>query len=101
MKPQFQTVFFQLSQTASFFVGCVLFVIGLTSSMGLVPQPISELSFLTLPTDMAPKYDQFYWNTLTLVGVWLVLFVYVRLAAIAAIALISVKIALLNGWLPV
>jgi hypothetical protein len=27
--------------------------------------------------------------------------VYVRLAAIAAIALISVKIALLNGWLPV
>lgn len=44
--------------------------------MGLVLQPISELSFLTLPTDMAPKYDQFYWNTLTLVGVWLVLFVY-------------------------
>ena len=100
MNSPLQNIFFRLSQTASIFVGCVLFIIGLTSSMGVVLQPISELSFLTTPTDMAPKYDQLYWNTLTLVGIWLVIFVYVRLAAIAAIALISVKFSFLNGWLP-
>jgi len=44
-----------------------------------------------------PYYDRLYWNVLAFVGAWLVLFFWVRLAAVAAIALIAFKWAVLQN----
>jgi hypothetical protein len=41
-------------------------------------------------------FDELYWNGLAIVGLWLVVFFYVRLAALAAISLIGFKWAILQ-----
>jgi len=60
-------------------------------------QPIGEISFLIEPMGFGPYYDRLYWNVLAFVGAWLVLFFWVRLAAVAAIALIAFKWAVLQN----
>lgn len=81
------------------FVGCVLLAIGLSGSFGVFLQPISEISFLIEPMGFGAYYDQVYWFVLALSGAWLVLFFWVRLAALFAIGVIGIKWAVLQGLL--
>lgn len=79
----------------------MLFAIGLTGVMGTDLHPIASISFLTKPTELGVELDQLYWSGLALIGIWLVLFVGVRLAAVAAILLVAAKWTILHGWLPI
>jgi hypothetical protein len=88
---------FQLSQVVSMFVGCVFLTIGLCGLFGVLIRPIAEISFLIEPLGTGPYHDQLYWNAMIFVGVWLILFLWVRLAAIAAIVLIAFKWAVIRG----
>jgi hypothetical protein len=81
------------------FVGCVLLTIGLSGLFGVFLQPIAEISFLLEPMGFGPYYDRLYWNGLTVVGFWLVLFFYARLAALTAICLIGFKWAVLSDFI--
>lgn len=87
----------QISKTISILVGLVLFVVGLSAATGLVLQPISQISFLVTPMDVPAFYNQLYWQALSLVGIWLTMFYFARIAAAIAIALISGKWLILNG----
>lgn len=88
---------FYISQGAATLAGCVLFAIGLTGVIGTDLHPIASISFLTKPTELGVELDQLYWSGLAVIGIWLVLFINVRLAAIAAIVLIAAKWAILHG----
>ena len=79
------------------FVGCVLLAIGLSGYFEVFLQPIAEISFLIEPMGFGAHYDQLYWIILTGVGMWLILFLWVRLAAITAIGLIALKWVILNS----
>lgn len=81
------------------FVGSVLLTIGLSGLFGVFLQPIAEISFLLEPMGFSPYYDRLYWYALTVVGSWLVLFFYARLAALTAICLIGFKWVVLNGFI--
>lgn len=93
----YENFYSQVSQALSLFVGILLLVIGLSGSFGVFLQPIGEISFLIEPMGLGPYYDRLYWNALAFVGAWLVLFFWVRLAAVAAIALIAFKWAVLQN----
>ncbi|MDP5362802.1 MAG: hypothetical protein NWP79_11770 [Paracoccaceae bacterium] len=56
---------------------------------------------MILPTELGAGFDRFYWVVLCLVGVWLVAFICPRLAAIVALLLVTLKLAILQGWLTV
>lgn len=88
---------FQVSQAICMFVGCVLLTIGLSGSFGVFLQPISEISFLIEPMGFGAHHDQVYWYGLALGGAWLVLFFWVRAAALFAIGLIGFKWAVFQG----
>lgn len=92
---------FYVAQGASTFVGCVLFAIGLAGMAAVPLYPIDSISFLVQPTGLGPAFDQYYWIASMVVGLWLVLFVFARLAALAGIILIVGKWAILKGILPV
>lgn len=92
-----EKILFQISQFASIFVGSLLFIIGLCGTFGVFIRPIAEISFLIEPLGLAPHYDELYWYACIFVGVWLVLFLWIRIAAIAAIALIIFKGAMVNN----
>lgn len=79
------------------FVGYLLLVIGLSGYFDVVLQPIAEISFLLEPMGLGPYYDQLYWITLAVVGVWLIFFFWARPAAIIAIGLIALKWAVLHN----
>lgn len=93
-----QKFYYQVSQGISIFVGCVLLTIGLSGIFGVFLQPIAEISFLIEPMGLGPDHDRIYWNALTIVGFWLVLFFYARLAALTAIILIGFKWLVLKGF---
>ena len=86
----------QVSKGISLFVGFLLLAIGVSGSLGVFLQPIAEISFLIEPMGFGPYYDQLYWKMLTVVGIWLILFFWARLAAISAIWLIAFKWAVLQ-----
>ena len=79
------------------FVGCLLLAVGLSCSFQVFLQPIAEISFLIEPMGFDPYYDKVYCNSLAVIGIWLVLFFWVRLAAIAAIGLIAFKWGILQN----
>lgn len=91
---------YYISQSAATLVGCVLFAIGLTGTMGMDLYPIASISFLTQHTALGAEFDQLYWTGLALVGILLILFIGVRLVAIAALLLVAAKWAILHGLLP-
>ena len=88
-----------ISQTFASLVGCVLFIIGIIGIMGGNLYPVQSISFLARGTEQGAKFDQLYWAALILVGIWLILFVYARLAAGTAIILILTKGAILHDWI--
>lgn len=81
----------------SIFVGCLLTAIGLSGYFGVFLHPIAEISFLIEPMGLGPNHDRLYWNILMIVGMWLILCFWVRLAAIVAIGLIAFKSAVLQN----
>lgn len=83
--------------TGPIFVGCLLLAIGLSGYFGVFSQPIAEISFLIEPMGFGLYYDQLYWLTLAFVGAWLIIFLWVRPAAISAICPIGFKWAILEG----
>lgn len=85
-----------ISQSAATLVGCVVFAVGFSGVAGISIYPIDAVSFLTLPSGLGAVFDHKYWVALTVVGVWLVLFVTPRLAAATAILLIVAKWLVLN-----
>ncbi|MGJ8686830.1 MAG: hypothetical protein ACSHWQ_05075 [Spongiibacteraceae bacterium] len=87
----------QISKTISTVVGLVLFLIGLSGVTSLFLQPIEQISFLLTPLEVPAFYNQLYWQALILVGIWLTIFYFARIAATIAIALISGKWLMLNG----
>lgn len=90
-----------IAQGAATFVGCVLFSIGLAGLVGAPLYPIDSISYLVKPTALGPDFDLQYWMVSMVVGLWLVLFVWARFAAIAGIVLIVGKWAILRGLLPI
>lgn len=89
---------FMISQGAATLVGCALFTVGFSGVAGMVLYPIDTVSFLALPSGLGVAFDQKYWALLGVVGVWLVLFVAPRLAAITAGLLIGAKWIVLNDF---
>ncbi|WP_131824978.1 hypothetical protein [Yoonia rosea] len=89
-------MYFILSQAISLFVGAVFLTIGLSGSFGIFLEPISEISFLIEPLGFGAYYDHLYWNLLTAAGVWLILFLWVRAAAVFSIGLIVFKWAVIE-----
>lgn len=61
--------------------------------------PMQDLSFLLQPTEFGAQFDRAYALTLMCSGIWLILFVWARVAAIAALLLIVAKYAIMRGWL--
>jgi len=88
-------------QGLSTFVGCVLLAIGLAGILGMPLYPISAISYLMEPSGISASFDLQYWIALAFVGFWLVLFYFVRFAALAGIVLILGKWAILNNIIPV
>ena len=80
-----------VSQVSATFVGCVLFAIGVSGIFGLEIRPIEPISFIAQPTELGSSFDKNYWYLLALVGVWLILFSFVRAAALVALVLIVGK----------
>ncbi len=89
------------SQIAATLVGCVLLAIGASGAVGAHLYPMESISFLVRPTELGAAFDHRYWVALSAVGLWLVLFVFPRSAAIAALILILVKWSILTGLVPV
>ncbi|KQB97600.1 hypothetical protein AL073_01225 [Loktanella sp. 1ANDIMAR09] len=92
----YEKMSFMLSQAISMFVGAVFLTIGLSGSFGVFLQPISEISFLIEPMGFGAYYDYLYWNCLTAAGLWLILFFWVRPAAVFSIGLIVFKWAMMK-----
>jgi hypothetical protein len=88
-------------QGISTFVGCVLLAIGLSGILGLPLYPISAISYLAEPSGVSDSFDRQYCFALAFVGFWLVLFFFVRFAALAGIVLIVGKWAIQHDILPV
>jgi hypothetical protein len=89
-----------ISQIAATLVGCVLLAIGASGAIGADLYPIDSISFLVRPTALGAYFDHRYWVALSAVGLWLVLFVFPRAAAISALILILVKWPILAGFAP-
>ena len=90
---------YQISQVIATLVGLVLVTIGLSGALDVALYPIQEISFLLEPMTQSPFYDRLYWITLATVGLWLVVLIWARPAALAAIILIAFKWAVLEGFL--
>jgi len=87
-----------MAQTAATLAGAVLLAIGLSGRMGLPLYPVDNISFLMQPMPLSAAINHIYWTTLAIVGIWLILYVFVRLAAAVALALIGIKWAVLQGY---
>ncbi len=92
----YEKMSFMLSQAIAMFVGAVLLTIGLSGVFGVFLQPISEISFLIEPMGFGAYYDHLYWNLLTAAGLWLILFFWVRPAAVFSILLLAFKWAMIE-----
>jgi len=87
-----------VAQSAAALVGIVLMAIGVSGRLGLPLYPVEDISFLMQPMPLGDAVNGYYWLLLALVGFWLILFVYPRLASAVAIALIAFKWAALQGY---
>lgn len=74
--------------------GLLLFCIGLIGISGATFALSPAVTVLLQPLGYGDRYDLFYYIAMIVLGVWLVLYLYARLAAILALALILAKIAL-------
>lgn len=86
---------------AATIAGLTFFAIGFAGYFGAQIDPISQITFLILPTELGAVFDRWYWFILGATGVWLVTFMFVRLAAVVALILVFAKFAILKGWVPV
>ncbi|PXW70857.1 hypothetical protein C7964_102757 [Loktanella sp. PT4BL] len=96
----YEKVTFMLSQAITMFVGAVFLTIGLSGIFGVFLRPISEISFLIEPMGLGAYYDQLYWSVLTATGVWLIMFFWVKQAALFSIGLILFKWAMIKYGAP-
>ncbi len=87
---------FLVSQAIATLVGCVLLAIGVSGALGTELEPIASISFLVEHTKLGPQFNHYYWVSLAIVGGWLVVFVFVRLAASIAIFMIISKWLIIN-----
>ncbi|WP_439156240.1 hypothetical protein [Yoonia sp.] len=88
-----------LSFAASTISGLLLCGIGLIGLTDMPARPVSQLTVLLEPTGFGKKADTAYLAAISFVGVWLVLSVWARLAAMAGMVLILSKIVLHHGML--
>lgn len=88
-----------LSFAASAISGLVLLGIGFIGLTGMPAQPVEQLTILLEPTGHGSAVDTIYMAAITIVGGWLVLFVWARLAAAAAMLLVLSKIMMQYGLL--
>lgn len=96
--PLFEKFRLYFVQSAAALAGIVLFAIGLSGRMEAPLYPVAELSFLAQPMPVSDAVNHYYWTLLLLVGVWLMLCMAVRWAAVVALGLIGFKWAVLQGY---
>lgn len=89
-----------LLYVAGTLAGLILFGIGFIGLSGMPVKPVSHLTILLEPTGLSEVVDTLYLQAFVVLGVWLLLSYWVRLAAFCAIIVILSKILLLHGWLP-
>lgn len=80
------------ANTCASVAGLLLFCIGVIglSGMPFVENPL--ITSLLQPLGQSERVDQTYYFALILVGVWLVLYIQARFAALVALALVFAKI---------
>ena len=88
-----------MSYVACSFAGLVLFAISLIGIYDLPSRPAEALTVLLEPTGFGSFFDMVYLWSLMFLGIWLVLFVFVRIASGLALVLVLFKILVTNGWL--
>jgi hypothetical protein len=94
----FEKIKVLFAQSAATLCGVVLFAIGFCGRMGIPLYPVQNISFLTQPMPLSATINNAYWTALAIVGIWLTLYFFVRLAAALALALIGFKWAVLQGY---
>ncbi len=89
-----------ISYYISLVTGLILFGIGMIGVARIPANPIEQITILLEPMGFGPSVDNAYWLGLASIGVWLSLWVYVRIPAILALAMIFFKIAHFEGFIP-
>ena len=89
-----------LSNVVTSLAGLILFCIGSIGLSGLAVDPSPAVTMLLTPMGYGDKLDNLYYWVMLLLGIWLVMFVYVRPAAFTALTMVLGKSVVLKGWLP-
>lgn len=72
--------------------GLILFCVGMIGLSGMPFALNPAVSVLLEPLGHADRYDNAYYVAMIALGVWLVLYVSARIAAVLALALILIKV---------
>jgi|GEM_PF-3261731 len=90
-----------VSYIACTLAGLILCAISFVGLYNIPAQPIETLTILLEPMGYGANLDNGYLWVLMLLGVWLLLFFWVRVASGIALGLVLLKIIVLNGWVPI
>ncbi|PRY78134.1 hypothetical protein CLV80_10497 [Yoonia maritima] len=80
--------------------GLILCAISFIGIYNIPASPIASLTILLEPSGFGPLFDANYFKGLMVIGFWLILFVWARAAAGAALAMVLFKMIVINGWVP-
>jgi hypothetical protein len=74
--------------------GLLLFCIGVIGLSGMPFAANPAITVMFEPIGTSARLDQLYYLALIVVGIWLVLYLHARMAALLALALVLIKIVL-------
>lgn len=89
-----------ISYYVSLATGLILFGIGIIGVARIPANPIEQITILLEPMGFGDAVDNAYWLGLAAIGVWLSIWVHVRIPAILALVMIIFKIAHFEGVIP-
>ncbi|PRY79749.1 hypothetical protein CLV80_102395 [Yoonia maritima] len=89
-----------LSSLVSSIAGLILFCIGAIGLSGVTVNPSPSITVLLSPMGYGDHVDSLYYWGIVFLGFWLVLYVFVRPAALTALAMVLGKSLVLKGWVP-
>lgn len=72
--------------------GLLLFCIGVIGLSGMDFAENPAITVLFQPLGSSPRVEQSYYLALIVVGIWLVLYIQARIAALVALALVLLKV---------
>ena len=85
-----------VSYISATIAGLMLFSIGVLGLSGMPFSVNPSITHLLEPLGWATKYDTAYFIAFIFMGIWLVLSVFVKLAAVLALALVVLKIVIVR-----